>query len=574
MRRLIILLVLGLALALPGAVLAQGASESFEREARSAFKGGRFRDAAAKFQDAAGSAVEASRRGRMELQAAWSHFNDRNPKASREALRRAYAADPALEIVPEFFSPDFLRAVDEVRSSVRQTPLPPPAPIDLGELKRISAEKLRDGRVAEVIYDLSNLPAGRLDAEAWLLMAKAHDAMNHPAEAADARRRAGLPAPAPTSPPPSPTPASEPPRLVPSPTAVPAVPTVPAMPLAGNVPVVERPGASAAESLGAGRAALQRGDAFTAQAAANRAIEMEPNSSEGYRLLGDAYLARGEKALAEANWRQSLKLNDRNEATLVSLADFHLSRKNWPGAIESLEKAVHVNPSNVSRLLAVGRHAREEGDLSHAAQVLASVTKLSPGDAAIQTEYAAILVERGDADAAIEPLMQAAAVLPASAIVRGNLAAALRRKGLRREAEREYREALRLEPDYLPALTGLGVILLEAGQPQEAAKLFGRAATLDTRSSDPVIGLARARQASEGLDTAAGVLAGRLDLDDPEVWNEAGAIAFERKRYGEAAAFFEKAVARKPESALFRSNRDRARAAASFEGSLREPGPR
>ena len=32
---------------------------------------------------------------------------------------------------------------------------------------------------------------------------------------------------------------------------------------------------------------------LTAQAAANRVVEVEPTSSEGYRLLGDSYAARG-----------------------------------------------------------------------------------------------------------------------------------------------------------------------------------------------------------------------------------------------------------------------------------------
>src|SRR5450756_2227900 len=84
-------------------VLAQGASESLERDGRAALKSGRFKEAAIKFQDAAAAAGEASRRAKMELQSAYSHFNDRNLKAAREAARRAFSADPDLEIVPEFF---------------------------------------------------------------------------------------------------------------------------------------------------------------------------------------------------------------------------------------------------------------------------------------------------------------------------------------------------------------------------------------------------------------------------------------------------------------------------------------
>src|SRR5690348_5816195 len=103
---------LGSALLVSSLALAQGASESLEREARAAFKSGRFKEAAIKFQDAADSATDSPRRAKMLLQAAYASFNDKNPKVAREAVRLALEADADLEIVPEFFAPDFLRLVD------------------------------------------------------------------------------------------------------------------------------------------------------------------------------------------------------------------------------------------------------------------------------------------------------------------------------------------------------------------------------------------------------------------------------------------------------------------------------
>jgi tetratricopeptide (TPR) repeat protein len=549
-RRLTLFLVIGLAIACSGAAVGQGVSESLEREARSAFRSGRFRDAAAKFQDSAASAAETARRGKMELQAAWSFFNDRNPKVAREAVRRALTADPSIEVVPEFFSPDFLRLIDEVRAALRTSQTPVPPPVDLAELKRVSEEKLRDGHAAEVVYDLTNLPTGQLDKEGWALLARAYDAAGRPADAVDARRRAGLPPPTP-APGPSET-AAVPPRPFPTPVPSP-------LPVPG-----ERPSGPMAEILAGGRASLQRGDAFLAQSAANRAIELEPNSSEAYRLLGDSYAVRGEKVLAEANWKQSLKLNEGNEATLLSLADFQLAERNWASAIAYLAKAVALNPANAGRLAAVGRKARAGGDLAGAANVFAALVKASPDNGSLLTEYGAILVEAGQVDQALDPLMQAAAVLPGSAIVRANLAGLLRRKGLRREAEREYREALRIAPAYAPALAGFAALLVETGRAPEAASLFEKLLQADPRNAPALIGLARARRTSDGPAAAAAVLDQAGAIDDPDVWNEAGTVAYDRKRYPEAVTMFDRALAKRPESALFRSNREKAAAAAEF----------
>lgn len=527
-------LLVALLLALPLVVLAQGASESLEREARSAFKSGRFRDAALKFQDAAAASVEAPRRGRLELQSAWSHYNDKNPRASREALRRALEADREIEIVAEFFSPEFLRIVDEVKKSV--TAVPRLTPADLAETKRTAAEKLADGRAAEVVYDLTSLPADQLDPEAWGLLARAYDATGRPDAAAQARRAAaGEPAP----------------RVHPTP--------APASP-----PSTPGKTGSLDDILAGGRAALARGDAFMAQSMANRGLEIDPLSSEAYRLLGDSYAARGEKTLAEANWKQSLRLNEQNEATLVSLGEFYVGEKSWSPALDFLKRATVLNPANGQRLLLLARGARGSGDLPTARLVYAAAAEALPSDVALLTEQAAVLSASQDLDGALVPLMKAAGLSPDNARVRANLAATLRAKGQAREAEREYREALRSDPHQVSALCGLGSLVLAEGRLKDAEELFAAAAAAEPRQVDAALGLARARRLAGNLAGAAQALDGVRDTEDASVLNEAGAIAYERRQFSEAQALFERAAAMDPSQPEAKANAEKARAAAGF----------
>lgn len=539
------LLLAALALLLAPALGAQPASESLERDARAAARSGKFREAAVKFEQAATAAADGRRRARLRMQAAYATLNSGNAKDAEESLAAAFREDPELEIVEQLYTPEFRKLWRDVKDEIARTT---PAPLaDLGELKRMSEEKLRDGRVAEVVYDLGNYPQDKLDPEAWALLAQAYDRAGRPEQASLARRRAlGEPVEVPAVPLPAPV----------------AVPTPAPLPASGATPT---------DLLSFGREALNRGDALTAQAAANRVVEVEPTSSEGYRLLGDAYGARGEKALAEAMWRQSIRLNERNEGTLLSLADLALGAKDFDEALGFLRRAVEVNPGNADRLTTLGRQARSEGDLKTALRVFAVLAEVLPRDVGVLSEYGGTLFQSGDVDASLDPLMRAAAEAPDRALVRANLAAALRRKGLAAEAEREYREALRSDPALVPALKGLGVLLLATGRAAEAVEPFRAALGTNPADDDARVALARAQRLSGDLAGAAATLGEAAGGNDPVLLNEAGAVAYARGLWAEAESLFRRAA--DGGLAQAQANRSLAAAASEVVARLAEPLP-
>lgn len=544
MRRVRPLLVV-LALLLAPPLQAQPASESLERDARAAARGGKFREAAVKFEQAATAASDTRRRARLRMQAAYATLNAGNAKAAAESLEAAFREDPDLDIVEQLYTPEFRKLWQDVKADVaRSTPAPLP---DLAELKRMSEEKLRDGRVAEVVYDLGNYPQDKLDPEAWAILAQAYDRAGRPEQASLARRRALGEA-----------------------VEVPAVPVPPPAPAAASLPGA---GASPTDLLSFGREALNRGDALTAQAAANRVVEVEPTSSEGYRLLGDSYGARGEKALAEAMWRQSIRLNERNEGTLLALADVSFDAKEFEEALGFLKRAVEVNPRNADRLTALGRKARNEGDLKTSLRVLAVAAEALPRDVAVLSEYGGVLLQSGDVDGALDPLMRAAAEAPDRSLVRANLAAAFRRRGSAKEAEREYREALRTDPALAPALKGLGVLLLATGRPAEAVEPFRTALGADPADDDARLALARAQRLSGDVAGAAATLKEAAGGNDATLLNEAGAVAYAQGLWAEAEALFGRALAAEPGLAQASANRELAATAAKLVAGLAAPPP-
>ena len=525
---------------------AQEGSESLEKEARKAVNAGQFRKAALKFESAASASGDPQRRSRMLVQAGWAHFNDGKKSDAQDALRRAFKSSYDLEIVADFFSPEFVKLAAEVRASAVTAPPPPTA--DIGELKRVAKEKLADGNTEDVIHDLLyNVPREKLDAEAIDLLSQAYEKQGKFAEAARVR----------ASGPDAPKGASTAPSLAPA---------APASSTAGKSGLVAGP--TPADYLALGRAALARGDALNAQSAANRILEIDPQSSDAYRLLGNAYALRGERAIAKAHLEQALLKNEKNEGALLDLYELSMGDKNWDGALDALRRATEVNPENGAKLVALGRKARADGDLVHARQVFATAAVASPKDVSVLTEYASLLIQAKDLDAALEPLMKAAAVEPDREIVRANLASALRRKGLWKDAEREYREAVRADPDYAPALRGLGTLLLERGQAAQAIEPLKKAVLRDPTNLESAWALARAQRQTGALKDAAESLAASSALDKAPLDDEAGAVAYERGRYEEAVRFFERALAKEPASPVFKANRDRAAAAARFMASV------
>jgi len=535
-----------LALAVAPSLGAQPASESLERDARAAARSGKFREAAVKFEQAATAAGEAKRRARLRMQAAYATLNAGNPKDARATLVAAFADDPELEIVEQLYTPEFRELWQDVKAEVARATPPPLA--DLNELKRMSEEKLKDGRYAEVVYDLGNYPQEKLDRDAWALLAQAWERTGRTEQAALARRRAlgeSVTVPVVHAPAPAPAPA-------------------PGLPGAGATPT---------DLLAFGREALNRGDALTAQAAANRVVEVEPTSSEGYRLLGDSYAARGEKALAEAMWKQSLRLNERNEGTLVSLADLAAGNGAFAEALSYLKTAVEVNPADADRLAPLAAKARAAGDVATALTVYAAAAEARPKDVPVLTAYAATLFQSGDVDGALDPLMKAAAAAPDRAPVRASLAAAFRRKGSLPEAEREYREALRADAAYLPALEGLGALLVATGRPAEAVEPLRTALGADPGNGEALLALARAMRLSGDLAGAAAALKDAAAGNDAALLNEAGAVAYAQGAWAEAEKLFERAVAADPSLAQAAANREKAAAAAKLVADLAAPPP-
>jgi tetratricopeptide (TPR) repeat protein len=211
-------------------------------------------------------------------------------------------------------------------------------------------------------------------------------------------------------------------------------------------------------------------------------IITESPAHAGARLLAARILASNpeqtERAITLAREVEALARDASTDekveaAVLIGDVEFGLDRVN--AAREAFERALAIDPRAPSALVGAGRVLYRQRAFSEAlAKFTAAVTADAEDiDAALGVGMASIALGR---HAEVEPRLQALSQRhPNDAKVRFWWARALLAMDNRAAAEREFREAIRLDDTMLEAYTTLASMLFAAQQPREAEAVLERA---------------------------------------------------------------------------------------------------
>ncbi|HEY2797619.1 MAG TPA: tetratricopeptide repeat protein [Thermoanaerobaculia bacterium] len=512
-------LLLALLLSAAGA-LAQDASK-LEADAKKAFDSGRFAVAGEKYAAAAESPGVATDKGAdLHLQSGWAYFIAGNSRSAREQLKLAIAARPDLQVVPDFYSPDFANLAAQVRSEVAGARVPP---IDVEELKRSARAKLADGKAEEVVYDLKRA-ANSNDPEVFRILADAQDRLGHTAEADAARRRAsdlerGLVSSAP---------------IGGGPDAA-----------AGAAPAGVPAGAAAvAPLLESAERNLASGDFRAAASYAKQASEADPRSPEAHRLAGEAALQGGQEGEAEREFTAAVALDSQNAKAQLGLGRVTEAQKKWNTSASHYRRALELDPASVVAARGLGRSMSALGDKSAARLAFGRAIEIDPISAPAHNDFGVFLYRSDELDKSVEELIEAVRLDVNHPAYHENLGRAYRKKGMLKEAERELGEATRLAPNEAAAWIVLGQVRGELKKPDDAAAAYATALTLDPLSEEAATGLSAVLGTAGKLTEAETALTKAIENNakSPALWNNLGVIRTQRGNYPGALEAFGKAL--------------------------------
>jgi tetratricopeptide (TPR) repeat protein len=190
---------------------------------------------------------------------------------------------------------------------------------------------------------------------------------------------------------------------------------------------------------------LEKYNRAEALPALDKALTLNPNAAEALTLKGVAALARFEIKEAERLAEQALKFNPRLPEALRLRADVHLATANAAAALKELQRAREVNPRDELTLARIGACFFLQNRQDDLAGLVKEVEKFDTRPAPFYFALAERLEDRRRYD----------------------------------EAEKYYRQAMRLRPNLPGPLNGLGLLYMRLGKEKEASDLLDKGFAAD-----------------------------------------------------------------------------------------------
>ncbi len=294
----------------------------------------------------------------------------------------------------------------------------------------------------------------------------------------------------------------------------------------------------------------------------------------------------GRYAAARDGFRAALKYAPQDAGLWAYLGLAEGSLNNVPGAIADLERARSLSPKDPQILFDLGLLYRRDGNAKRARELYRQGLAIQPDDAGANQNYALLLMEAGRYNEAMAPLRQLRALQPGNVSVRVSLMECAFKAGLPEAASSELRAFLEapgitaeerikaaqvlVEDHALPAAeavlkdtvsryeqspeahAGLGKLLLDRNEYEQAVRELGRAAQLAPDTPGYSLGLAEAlllwKHYGPALEFLQAVSPKFGTL--PDFHYKLGLAYYGLYRYPEAQAEFEALTRDRPETDL------------------------
>jgi tetratricopeptide (TPR) repeat protein len=171
-------------------------------------------------------------------------------------------------------------------------------------------------------------------------------------------------------------------------------------------------------------------------------------------------------------------------------------------AMTELNEALEHGGPKLATGFVMGEALRRQEEWTKATEVYVEIVKEDENFPEAQTKLSYLLYRAGEAEEALRAAKAAAAATPNNAEAHKNAGLALESMRKFDASAAEYREALRIKPDYAYALYDLGLLLYKQNDFDGAIAQYKKALTLDPKSIETRVNLALAYSGKNDGDRA------------------------------------------------------------------------
>jgi tetratricopeptide (TPR) repeat protein len=245
---------------------------------------------------------------------------------------------------------------------------------------------------------------------------------------------------------------------------------------------------------GLGGLMFQRGQLAQANALFARALAARPRSALLHANLGEVLRLMGQQVDADRHLKLAVEIDPRLAQAWNSIGLVAHDRARYTAAESAFREALRIHPRfapaliNLANALAALNRPRE------AVAALQSALGIEPGNPIALQNLTSVLTQVGDPQSlslAETHCRLGLAAVPERAQALANLANVFRLQGRLEEAAGLFRRSVERDPGLVAAHHGLGLALVEMGQPDQAERCFHEAVRLDARYAASWMALGR-----------------------------------------------------------------------------------
>jgi protein O-mannosyl-transferase len=302
-----------------------------------------------------------------------------------------------------------------------------------------------------------------------------------------------------------------------------------------------------------GQALAAAGDIPEALIQFQKAVDIKPDKADARCNLGSTLLDLGQVDKAMEQLRMALEIKPELALANVNLGMALLQRGQLDEAGKLLEKALQYEPNNAAAYIQIGHINVKQNRFDNALEDFTKALDLQPGNPEVLSNMASTFAVMGKLDDAIEIYKKiltsprgssetVSTVLLADA--RFNLGNIFQMKGKINEAVQEWKEALKIKPDYIEVYLTWAECLAGQGNLDDAIALYQKVLEIKPGTAEAHNKLGNALRGKGRIDEAIDQYETALTIkpDFVKAHYSLAAVLGERGRIDDAIAHLRKTL--------------------------------